>query len=70
MTVIPITANLMVVPLAYTQLISGAWWVSFPTPSGIVARLLVSYPSKASAEHAIRIYGFRLVQPPIQPVEH
>lgn len=49
---------------AYTQRAEGRWWIFHWTPAGMIVRLLVSYPDKGAAVHAIGILGYRLVDQP------
>lgn len=37
------------------------WWVCVVTPSGTLARLMTSYPDKASAVRAIATLGYKRI---------
>ena len=50
---------------AYTQRAEGRWWVFHWTPAGMIVRLLLSYPDKASAVRAIGMLGYRMVDQPV-----
>lgn len=56
------------VPHAFTRKMNDKWWILLVTPSGLTARLLTNYGTKAAAEHAIGIFGFALITPPTTPV--
>ncbi len=55
-------------PTAYTREINQRWWICMVTPSGLTARIVTTYQSKADAERAISIFGFRLVDTPAADV--
>ena len=43
---------------AYTRCLQGKWWLFITTPSGDVARLLLSYATKEHAEQAMALLGY------------
>ena len=52
---------------AFTRDHQRKWWVFIRTPNGTVVRLHTSYETKALAEQAIAIYGYRLLSEPDMP---
>lgn len=50
---------------AYTRPNDGRWWIFILTPSGMTARLLISYDRKAVAEAAIGHFGYTLIEPDV-----
>lgn len=53
---------------AYTMCIDKKWWVFIWTPSGLIVRIAIGYPDQPTAEDAIRIWGYRLVTGPHDPM--
>jgi hypothetical protein len=49
---------------AYTKRHDSRWWIFLITPSGAVARLLMSYANQMEAETGIMYLGFKLVAEP------
>jgi len=43
---------------ASIRLIQSKWWIMINTPSGDVARLLMSYATKEHAEQAMAVLGY------------
>lgn len=56
------------VPHAFTRKMNDKWWILLVTPSGLTARLLTNYGTKAAAEAAIDIFGFKRIEQPTVPV--
>lgn len=44
---------------AYTRLLQDRYWIFITTPSGDVARLLLSYATREHAEQAMAVLGYR-----------
>ena len=51
-------------PSAYAKRFEGRWWVFITTPSGRIARLLLSFDNEDGALLSIDHYGFQRIAAP------